>query len=1027
AHIKRRDLWANLAQTILQIAYFYNPLLWIANAAIRCAREQAVDEMVLVGLGGEAADYPQTLVDVARLSLARPALTLRLIGVAESPKALAARIRHMIEHPAPRSARLGIAGAFVLLIAAAVLLPMAKANRDAASPPPPVLASPGTVVEGTRILVPFEIPASEWEMVCEENAWPCHVRINGKDYSSRVGYGPFAPSKRAAILDLFGGIDRRAAPSFPPGTYRVALVFKDIGATKGAATIHFDAFSSDEVEFVVVAKDSPEAARIRTGPEYEGKTIGEWIAELGAADLDVTSGAVAVLAKIGRPAVPALMGLLEDEDPRGYGAANALGDMGEAAAGALPRLLEIARGEDSRPRRVPGETRSPRWCVVNALGKMAWAADRIVPVLEGIARDPEGEEILRRTAVFSLGDLGKPAVPAVRGLTHAEEEDLRGWAIAALQRALEKGGETTRKEFYTALIEADPFAPEVPGYLTKTKDGAISNGYRGKSHPLSERIKGLCRERLARDPDPQVAWNLARIIETQLANTEIEWSVNGWGASGHWMREDPAESYATLEPVLELGFPRAAPGTDLWRNMGAGLAKLRLLRGDWDGMNAALVKLGQHPIPEEERPWLHAPPKDWSDLRAAWRAADPSMRSGECGLALRFEKDGAGLAGVHVLIKVAPEPSHVSRSGEVADTLFLMPNPLDGGDRESFGYMVDADRAKTRYAVSDATGVVRFDGLPPVKIRMEVLIPTGNFAEARRDWDLLIETEPGRFQRAAIYGGGDVITPRHPIAQIDLKPGETVVYPKLRIQGQMERGTGFDEWLRIDPSGHILSWEGLGPAASAGDVTYELELILSAPPQHPAETRAAPVLRSGKEKTEDPSWMLRARGIGALRLAPGNIYLLEVKALDAKGHVLARLPRTYAWVPWPGRETEPPAREEDMLKNSPIHHGVYMRGTYSGHLPNGKEESLDERLDRFLRDYPDAFERNYARVGRAWLDWHGGKTTDARRQLRQISGELPDGNVARETAAWLLAKMERGDDPPKRLDFVASSEGPAND
>jgi len=34
AHIKRGDLWVNLAQTLLQIIYFYNPVLWLANAII---------------------------------------------------------------------------------------------------------------------------------------------------------------------------------------------------------------------------------------------------------------------------------------------------------------------------------------------------------------------------------------------------------------------------------------------------------------------------------------------------------------------------------------------------------------------------------------------------------------------------------------------------------------------------------------------------------------------------------------------------------------------------------------------------------------------------------------------------------------------------------------------------------------------------------------------------------------------------------------------------------------------------------
>jgi len=60
AHINRGDVWVSFVQTILQIVYFYNPLLWVANAIIRKVREQAVDEMVLVAMGEQAEDYPTT-------------------------------------------------------------------------------------------------------------------------------------------------------------------------------------------------------------------------------------------------------------------------------------------------------------------------------------------------------------------------------------------------------------------------------------------------------------------------------------------------------------------------------------------------------------------------------------------------------------------------------------------------------------------------------------------------------------------------------------------------------------------------------------------------------------------------------------------------------------------------------------------------------------------------------------------------------------------------------------------------------
>jgi beta-lactamase regulating signal transducer with metallopeptidase domain len=89
AHIKRGDLWVNWAQTVLQIVYFYNPLLWLANSTICRVREQAVDEVVLAAMGKKIQRYPEMLADVARLMFKRPALSLGLIGVVESQDTLA--------------------------------------------------------------------------------------------------------------------------------------------------------------------------------------------------------------------------------------------------------------------------------------------------------------------------------------------------------------------------------------------------------------------------------------------------------------------------------------------------------------------------------------------------------------------------------------------------------------------------------------------------------------------------------------------------------------------------------------------------------------------------------------------------------------------------------------------------------------------------------------------------------------------------------------------------------------------------
>ena len=168
AHIRRGDLFVNLAQTVLQIVYFYNPLLWLANCIIRRIREQAVDETVLVAMGEKAPQYPQTLVNVAKLAFNRPALCLRLIGVVESKSALSGRIKHILNRPMPKKAKLGILGLLVVIIIGAILLPMANSMSGS-----PKLVIKGVVkdtltgepIAGARVFDDKYGPEPKWEQI----------------------------------------------------------------------------------------------------------------------------------------------------------------------------------------------------------------------------------------------------------------------------------------------------------------------------------------------------------------------------------------------------------------------------------------------------------------------------------------------------------------------------------------------------------------------------------------------------------------------------------------------------------------------------------------------------------------------------------------------------------------------------------------------------------------------------------------------------------------------------------------------
>ena len=1255
AHIKRGDLWVNFGQTVLQIIYFYNPLLWLTNAMVRRVREQAVDEMVLAHLGDEAKNYSSTLVDIAEIAFARPVLGLRLIGVVESKKALAGRIKHILSKPFPKNAKLGIIGLIVVVVLAAVLLPMAKAEKTNVKVE--VEKKPGTVwvqvlgpdgqpvpdatvelqvflggdVDDVKnnyrtyvnptdangrcvfedvepgeagigrffwnddrtgggvpygLSMPFEIEAGGcYEITLGGKGRPVIGRLvpaSGKDgdIDWTKAWADFNPKAapmtmgfmednlkilRAMIKSEGGNFYRKDAVNInPDGTFRIENVraglygfrvkvleqpkregfnlfrevrvglmrngttdrplnlgtlavshgnhiapphidnsffrrfelnrdipvklkagtdeepdvvsaksirfekdgelvkatlnieYKSIADAKwrakltlqsknGSALARDDAsfetskiigripdLSQENLKFYLgrwpdlspvkhffltiqtVNEELTTAVQVEGGTtneadevRYEGRTIDEWMAQWDSRVSDNIDAATNALIKIGRPAVPRMAEEVKKRTNHGWHAVGVLAKMGPEAEEAIPWLIEAALDKDLRFGDGRPSPAAYRGTVLYSLSKMTWAKDRVIPVLQRIAQDGEEDPDVRASAIWALTNVPKEAMPILAKLTEAEDRRIRDSARSAIAQVMDKEGQVTKSDYYTQLIEKDPFDPSVPQYLWSTK-GIINLGH---PHPLTQKIKKLYRQRLSTEPDPELAWRLATIIQNGLRNTNLEWAAPAGGGTVRSPREDPAESYVTLAEVLELGFRHAQPNSQLWSKFSIALAKLRLLQGDWVRMNATLKNLGQEPIPAKSRPWLAAPPDDWQDdLHTKWQVADESMRSGDCSLEFKIEKDGKGLKGVHFLVKRAPEPTNVTYTGISTDTLFFAPYPLK--DFGSFGYRAK-DRPLTRYAISDKSGIVRFDRLPDIPVKVEVLVPTSNFPEAISNWDLWMEVEPGKFKIAKIYGGADAVGAGKPPAPEELRQGETVRYPRLVVRPTFR--LNIKDWQRVDSDDLVLSWEGLDSLMVDKGLRYELIMSLSAPGDPHLSVEHAPVIKSAKLVTKQKQWPVGAKGVGGLRFEAGNIYMFEVRAIDESGTVVARWPRTRVWVPWGYRQSDPPFTysyigpdRPDRQDKPPIYERVWYR------YP--KEKTI-----RFIRDYPNAFEHEHARLGKAWLDWHEGDRDGARQQLQRLTEELPKGNVVRGTAIWLLQQMDENKRPLKRhrrLNFV---------
>ncbi len=125
AHIRRFDLWVNLAQRIVETLLFYHPAVWWLSNRLRTEREFCCDEMA-VAATGERLTYASALETAqrGRLAAAQPALALAL---GQSKRSTLSRVRHILGlPPAPADSRFWLAGAIVVVILAILAMPVAS-------------------------------------------------------------------------------------------------------------------------------------------------------------------------------------------------------------------------------------------------------------------------------------------------------------------------------------------------------------------------------------------------------------------------------------------------------------------------------------------------------------------------------------------------------------------------------------------------------------------------------------------------------------------------------------------------------------------------------------------------------------------------------------------------------------------------------------------------------------------------------------------------------------------------------------
>jgi beta-lactamase regulating signal transducer with metallopeptidase domain len=141
AHLKRCDVLVNWLATLVAVLHWFNPAAWLVVWRMRVEREMACDEMVLREERGEA--YGRTIVRLAEVlsaggwsgPVARVASSVGAVGILEGRAQLQRRLLMIARYDAKRRRGPVMAMGLAMVIGAAALSGVTRADDDRAKPP----------------------------------------------------------------------------------------------------------------------------------------------------------------------------------------------------------------------------------------------------------------------------------------------------------------------------------------------------------------------------------------------------------------------------------------------------------------------------------------------------------------------------------------------------------------------------------------------------------------------------------------------------------------------------------------------------------------------------------------------------------------------------------------------------------------------------------------------------------------------------------------------------------------------------
>lgn len=130
AHIRRNDLVVNVAQTLLQVLWFFHPGVWLVNALMRRERELACDDLALLHTSNSRRAYASGIMKALVSNAGAVACAPCLLGFVELRAGVFSRVKRIATRAELGAVTMRRGHVAALALAALVVLPLA-AGRGA--------------------------------------------------------------------------------------------------------------------------------------------------------------------------------------------------------------------------------------------------------------------------------------------------------------------------------------------------------------------------------------------------------------------------------------------------------------------------------------------------------------------------------------------------------------------------------------------------------------------------------------------------------------------------------------------------------------------------------------------------------------------------------------------------------------------------------------------------------------------------------------------------------------------------------